>query len=156
MYECLNIQGNTWYFPSPANIGLVKTGDTDVVLIDSIPFLYDVKGFLQTLTVIEQTPANFFIPSHADPTRDIHPLVDLNREKVNQLCELIVQFCDIPIHFEALLKKVFDHYGLSLNFNQYVLAGSTLKSFLSYLYDLKQVDALFTDNMLLWVTVHGV
>lgn len=115
-----------------------------------IPFLYDVKAFLQTLTQLEQTHANVFVPSHAEPTSDIQPLVQINREKVQQLCELILLHSVEPIHFEALLKKIFDHFALTLDFNQYVLAGSTVKSFLSYLYDSKQIKALFTDNMLLW------
>jgi len=54
------------------------------------------------------------------------------------------------MNFENLLKKLLDHYSLTLNFNQYVLVGSTLKSYLSYLYDLKLVEAIFENNILLW------
>ena len=115
-----------------------------------IPFVYDVKAFLETLTLVERTQANFFVPSHADPTSDIHPLVQMNRERVSAICELIVQNCVSPITFEALLKRLFDQYGLTLDFNQYVLVGSTIKSFLSYLYEIKRLDTLFKDNELLW------
>ena len=115
-----------------------------------IPFIYDVKSFLQTLNLLEQTSAHFFVPSHAEPTSDITPLVRINREKVHQICELILQHCHMPILFETLMKRLFDHYGLTLDFNQYVLAGSTLKSFLAYLYEEKQITASFTNNELFW------
>jgi glyoxylase-like metal-dependent hydrolase (beta-lactamase superfamily II) len=294
MYELINIQGNTWYIQSPANIGLVKTGESEVILIDSgndkdaakkvlshlqangwnltmivnthsnadhmggnayfhektgcriaasglesafikypflepsflfgaypaaplrnkfllaqasivtdiveageisgtplkaiplpghfmgmigvltldevffvadsvfkkeildkykIPFIYDVEAFLQTLSMLEQTQAKIFVPSHAEPTADIRPLVQMNREKVNQLCELILQELVGPLNFEALLKKIFDAYALTLDFNQYVLAGSTIRSFLSYLLDLKQIEVSFKDNVLWWKRV---
>lgn len=115
-----------------------------------IPFIYDVKAFLQTLSLLEETPAKWFLPSHADPTSDIRPLVQINRAKVAELCALIVQKLATPQNFETLLKNIFDHYSLSLDFNQYVLAGSTIKSFLSYLSDGKQIDKFFKENILWW------
>ena len=115
-----------------------------------IPFIYDVKGFLETLAVIEQTNAEIFVPSHGEPTSDIRPLVRINRERVLSICERIVQFCDTPTPFELILKKLFDHYALNLDFTQYALVGSTIRSFLSYLCSLKQVEAVFDENMLLW------
>jgi glyoxylase-like metal-dependent hydrolase (beta-lactamase superfamily II) len=118
-----------------------------------IPFIYDVKGFLETLSLLEQTRAQWFVPSHAEPTSDIGLLVRVNRAKVVELCELIREKLIVPMNFEALLKNIFDHFSLSLDFSQYVLAGSTIKSFLSYLHDGKQVDAFFKDNVLWWKRV---
>lgn len=118
-----------------------------------IPFIYDVKGFLETLTLVEQTEANFFVPSHAEPTSDIRPLIQMNRKRVGEICELILQKCASAVTFEILLKQIFDHYALILDFNQYVLVGSSIKSFLSYLNGIKQIDVLFKDNQLLWKRV---
>lgn len=115
-----------------------------------IPFIYDVKRFLETLTLIEQTSANLFVPSHAEPTSDIRPLVHMNRKTVQELCERIVECCATSMNFETLLKRIFDDYALTLDFTQYVLAGSTIKSVLSYLYEARRIDALFSENMLFW------
>jgi len=115
-----------------------------------ITFLYDVKSFIQTLDKLEQIDACLFIPSHAVPTDDIKQLVKINKEKINEVISAILQYCVNPINFENLLKKLFDHYGLILDFNQYILVGSTVKSYLSYLYDLKQIEAIFENNVLLW------
>lgn len=116
-----------------------------------ITFIYNVKSFLQTLDMIEQIDASVFVPSHAAPVADIKPLVATNRKKVHEVTETILHHCVTPINFEMLLQKLFDHYSLKLNFNQYVLVGSTVKSYLSYLYDLNLIEAIFENNMLLWV-----
>jgi hypothetical protein len=37
-----------------------------------------------------------------------------------------------------------------MNFEQYVLAGSTVRSYLSWLKDNEKISAFFEDNMLFW------
>ena len=49
-----------------------------------------------------------------------------------------------------LLQKLFDNYGLTLTFEQYVLVGSTVKSYLAWLKDTGRLTVLFEDNRLLW------
>jgi metallo-beta-lactamase family protein len=52
--------------------------------------------------------------------------------------------------FEMLLKCIFDEYGLKMNFEQYVLVGSTVRSYLSWLKDNGNINAKFVDNQLVW------
>ena len=52
--------------------------------------------------------------------------------------------------FERILQEVFKGYGLVMNFEQYVLVGSTVRSYLSWLKDTGKVSAEFQDSMLLW------
>ena len=40
-----------------------------------------------------------------------------------------------------------------MNFEQYVLVGSTVRSYLAWLKDTGRVDAVFEDHMLLWQRV---
>ena len=118
-----------------------------------ISFLYDVKGFLDSLDAIEALEGRLFIPSHAQPAEDIRPLVKVNRGKVMEIIALTLRLCERPVPFEEILKGVFDHYGLTMDFNQYVLAGSTIRSYLSYLLDGGRVEAVFEDNRLFWRAV---
>ena len=48
------------------------------------------------------------------------------------------------------MKRLFTDYSLTMNFEQYVLVGSTIKSYLSWLKDSGKITARFEDNMLLW------
>ncbi len=55
--------------------------------------------------------------------------------------------------FEKILKKLFDDFGLKMNFEQYVLVGSTVRSYLAWLKDEGKLSAEFKENSLLWRTI---
>ena len=77
-------------------------------------------------------------------------MVQYNIDKVQEISEKIVTICKEPICFEMILKRLFTEYSLTMNFEQYVLVGSTVRSYLSWLKDTGRVNAKFENNMLLW------
>lgn len=113
-------------------------------------FIYDVAAYLVTLEKIEKLEGSWFIPAHAPACRDIKPLAAANRAKVLEICQLLIDLCREPIIAEEVMKKVFDHYQLTLDWNQYVLVGSTLRSYLAYLHDSQKLSVRFENNRLLW------
>ena len=115
-----------------------------------IGFVYDVAAYLDTLEKVKTMQAAAFVPAHAEVTEDIAPLAQYNIDKVLEIADHMVELCAEPIIFEELLKKLFDDYGLTLTFEQYVLVGSTVKSYLAWLKDTGRLTALFEDNRLLW------
>jgi len=115
-----------------------------------IPFIYDVEAYLKTLNAVENMDADMFIPSHAEATSDVKELVRFNREKVLEIADRLISVCKEGITFEAALKEMFNQYGLDMNFEQYVLVGSTIRSFLSWLKDTGKLNAYFKNNMLYW------
>ena len=142
----------------------VKTPDNVYFLADAvfsesvlekyhISFHYDVAAFFKTLDMIETLEGACFIPSHAEATTDIKPLVEANRKKANEVITQILTLCQSPIHFEALLQKIFEVFHLTMDYGQYVLVGSTIRSYLSYLYDSGRMDAFVENNLLLWHTI---
>lgn len=118
-----------------------------------IPFLYNVEKYIESLQTVRNLKGRFFIPSHADATENIVELIDVNLQKIEEIKSLIKNICVKATSFEDILKTVFDHYQLQLDFNQYVLVGSTLRSFLSFLFDNQEIEILFCENKLLWQTV---
>lgn len=115
-----------------------------------IGFLYDVAAYLDTLEKVKTMQAAAFVPAHAEVTEDIAPLAQYNIDKVLEIADHMVALCAEPVIFEELLKKLFDDYGLTLTFEQYVLVGSTVKSYLAWLKDTGRLTVLFEDNRLLW------
>lgn len=142
----------------------IRTPDDTVFLADCvsstftlekyrISFIYDVAEYLNTLDKIDHMQAKMFVPAHADATADITALAQLNRDKVMEIADKIQAELKTPMCFEKLLKKIFDDYSLMMNFEQYVLVGSTVKSYLSYLKDNGKITVEFIENQLLWKTV---
>lgn len=100
--------------------------------------------------MVEDLEAEMFVPAHADASDDIRELVRFNREKVYDISAEIQDILKKPMCFEELLKHLFDKFGLTMNFEQYVLVGSTVRSYLSWLKDNKKINAVFKDNLLIW------
>ena len=139
----------------------IKTDDDVYFLADSLFseetitkyhlfVVYDVKEYLNTLDYLSTLEGKWFIPSHCEAATDISSLIALNRKKVLEISDKIYTLCSNEITFEDILKTIFDDYGLTMNPNQYVLIGSTIRSYLSYLYDSEKICFTFKDNKMYW------
>ena len=115
-----------------------------------ISFIYDIAAYLKTLEMVKQLEAKMFVPAHAETVENIAPLAQFNIDKVNEIADKINKICTEPLCFEQILQKVFAEYGLAINFEQYVLVGSTVRSYLAWLKDTGKVTAFFDHNLLLW------
>ena len=115
-----------------------------------ISFIYDVAAYLRTLEMVKGLEARTFVPAHTAATEDIAPLAQLNIDKVWEIAERILQICGEPRCFEAILQQLFTDYALRMSFEQYVLVGSTVRSYLAWLRDEGKLQPLFENNMLLW------
>ena len=139
----------------------IKTDDDVYFLADSLVsestitkyhlfFAYDIQEYLNTLDYLSDLKGKMFIPSHCEATEDISSIIQANRNKVNEISEKIYSLCSDEITFEDILKQVFDFYNLAMNVNQYHLIGSTVRSYLSYLYDNGKISFEFKDNKMYW------
>lgn len=118
-----------------------------------ISFNYDVSAFFKTLDFIETLEGTLFIPAHAEPTEDIRPLAKLNRTKATEILNELLNICLSPKFFEEILHSIFEKYTLTMDYGQYVLVGSTIRSYLSYLYDTGKMEVFVENNYLLWKTI---
>lgn len=115
-----------------------------------IGFIYDVAAYLDTLEQVKTWQAPLFVPAHAEATEDIRPLAQENIDQVQEIAQRILALCAQPQTAEEVLKALFDGYGLTMDFSQYVLVGSTVRSYLAWLKDTGRLQAEFRDNRLLW------
>lgn len=159
-----NLPEGLEYFPLQGHffdmIG-IRTSDNVYFLADSVFseetitkyhlfFLYDVRGFLNTLDYLDTLDGCLYIPSHCEAVEDISSFVELNRNKVLEILDKIYNVCKKEIGFEDILKFIFDEYELTMNANQYVLVGSTIRSYLSCLCDEHKITYVFQENRMLW------
>ena len=115
-----------------------------------ITFVYDVAAYLQTLEMVKSLKAKVFIPAHAEATGDIAPLAQLNIDKVHEIAERVLSICATPKQFEQILQQLFADFGLVMNIEQYVLVGSTVRSYLAWLSDAERMEYFFENNQMLW------
>ena len=115
-----------------------------------IGFIYDVEEYINTLEMVKSMKAKMFIPVHAAPSESINELAQYNIDKVMEVAEDIITICEHSLNFEAILKQLFDKYSLTMTYEQYVLVGSTVKSYLAWLKDKGKIVTYFEDNILLW------
>ena len=154
-FELLQLPGHFFHmvgFRSPDDVVYLADCLSSRETLDKyqIGFIYDVAAYLDTLEKVKTMQAAAFVPAHAQVTEDIAPLAQYNIDKVHEIADHMVELCAEPVMFEELLKKLFDDYGLTLTFEQYVLVGSTVKSYLAWLKDTGRLTVLFEDNRLLW------
>ena len=117
-----------------------------------IGYIYDIDTYIETLELVKTMSPKVFVPSHASPCNEISELADYNIHKVSEIANKICDFCQKPLHFEELLQKLFEEYNLEMNFVQYALVGSTVRSYLTYLKTKGRIDSFFDNNMLFWKT----
>jgi len=115
-----------------------------------ITFLYDVEAYLNTLEMVKTLDAKVFIPAHAAATEDIAPLAQLNIDKVHEIAEMILSLCASPATFETILQQLFLRLNLPMNIEQYVLVGSTVRSYLAWLSDTNRAEYFFENAQMLW------
>lgn len=155
-FELIPLPGHTFDmvgFRTPDNVVFVadSLASRETLQKYRLCFVHDIAAYLSTLEMLQQLRAALFIPSHAEPTTELASLARYNIEQVHAVAELILALCAAqPLDFEELLRSLFDSYTLTLNMEQYVLAGSTLRSFLAWLCDTGRIRPTFHKNKLLW------
>lgn len=137
-------------------------------------FFYDLAAELETLSMLEHAEAEWFVPSHAEPVRDIKPLVALNRDKIYEIAEYIVKLAAegpagaasgtlggdshaestpsfvADASLEDIVAGVCARYNIALNAEQHVLVGSTIRSYLSWLCDQGRLEYGFERNRMIF------
>ena len=115
-------------------------------------FIYDVKEYLNTLDYLSNLNGKLYIASHCEATSDISNLIKINKNKILEISNKIYNLCNDKT-FEEILKEIFAEYQLDMNLNQYVLVGSTIRSYLAYLCDENKISYKFEDNKMLWTKI---
>jgi len=118
-----------------------------------IPFIYDVRGYRNTIEMVKSIEADYYVVSHGEVQTDISSTAEANLSLVGELEQFLLTALERKMTGEAVLKAVCDHFGISLDYAQYALVGTTVNSFLSYLYNESKLRYEFEENVLYWMKV---
>ena len=154
-FEIINLPGHFFEmvgFRTPDNVVYLADCLSSRQTLDKyqIGFIYDVTAYLETLAMVKTLNAKMFVPAHAEATENISSLAQYNIDKVWEIAGKIIELCKDPLCFETILQRLFNYYSLEMNFEQYVLVGSTVRSYLAWLKDNGRLNTRFENSMLLW------
>lgn len=115
-----------------------------------IQYLLDETKTKESLFKIQTVEADFFIPGHGDIVDNIEGIAELNLLAILETEDMIVDELKSPKTTEELLKSVADRSGIVLKTSQFCLIGSTLRSYLSGLYENGRIDYVIEENRMVW------
>ena len=119
-------------------------------------YICNVKEFLNTLDKLNNLDGDLYILSHCKPVSDLDSLIKVNRDKVLEISNKIYDLCFNKITLEDILQKIFTDYNINMNENQYFLIGSTIKAYLTYLYDEGKISYTFLENKMYWYQLNDI
>lgn len=121
-----------------------------------IPFMYDQELFRKSVTEIENTYSDFYIPGHGDiylPS-NIHAIAEMNLIVTLETEFLILKLLrKKPMTSEELLKEIADYSGIKMKTGQHILIGTTLRSYLSNMEKRSLVSFEVKDNRMVWSAI---
>lgn len=138
---------------TPDNIWFVGDIATSEEILNKyhIAFTYDPGEYLKSLDLALTLKGDMFVCAHAEPVKDLGPIIEFNRNKMLDIMENTVKICQNgPVSFERIFKAVCDHYGLELNFMLAANAGSAVRSVISTLVDARRLKSAVQDNVVVY------
>ena len=128
--HCLNMVGvktpdNVWFL-ADAVLSEDSFGDY------GLPLFYQVNAAIATARAIAEFSGDWFIPSHAEATRNIRPLALFNAESLEERKALILRLC-IGKTPEETLAAVAAELGMGFDMDKYAKVYMTVKCFLQSL-----------------------
>jgi len=116
-----------------------------------IPVIYDLRAFLDTLSFLEVTDYDLYVPSHGTPTNNVTELTLLNREVVEYLLHTILRILKTPSTTDELMEETFKQFGIEVkSLAQFFLLRTSIQACLSYLYDKREIEVDFSRSIPVW------
>ncbi len=116
-----------------------------------IPFFIDIEKTRETLINIKESHFDFYIPSHAKPSKNISRLIDANLTVINTIEEVILEELQERNTTEQVLKKLCDYFEIEIKgAQQYFLLKTPIMAYLSMLCQKGRVQVKLDNNLLFW------
>lgn len=115
-----------------------------------IQYLLDETKTKESLRKISLVEADAYIPGHGEATGDVESLAELNMLAILETENMILDELRSPKTMEDILKAVADRNGIQLRTSQFCLIGSTLRSYITGLYEAGKITFAIADNKMVW------
>ncbi|MGC8838023.1 MAG: MBL fold metallo-hydrolase, partial [Anaerolineae bacterium] len=137
--EALHLPGHTRGHMGYLVDDVLFLGDalaTEAELAYGLPYTYSVSLKLETLERLESVRAEWYVPGHGEPRRELAPLLQANRAAVERVCAAIRALLAAgPMSEEEVVARVLQEVGATpRRLGEFHMARATVLSHLSYLH----------------------
>lgn len=118
-----------------------------------IPYMQNPFEFMKSLDKLEKIEnIEYCIPSHGECIKkNLTETIEMNRLAILETKEMLLNLISKGRKTsEELLKAVADMNDMKLGFGNFVLVGSTLRSYLALLHDMKLIKVIIENNQFFW------
>lgn len=122
--------------------------DSDTLKKYPIAYIHNVGQHLKTLDFLKTLEADFYVPSHTKVYENISELIEINIKSILTVKNDILKICEQEVTFDTLLQQLFNLYNLELSIFQNYVAGSTVKAYITYLFETKELTYEIKNNLL--------
>jgi hypothetical protein len=113
--------------------------------------LWDVAKQFQTLDYLDTLGYTYYVMSHGGLMADITGMVEMNRNKINEIISVILSLLQQPLTTDEITEDIFRHYQLKLDGNQSVLIKFTISNYLSFLLDAGKITLQYENYRATWI-----
>lgn len=119
----------------------------EVVEKHGIPLNANLAAAIRTYDLLLERPERVFVPAHGSPAKDIGPVVEANRARVEETVTFILSLLEKPISAENILAEACSRYGINISgMGQYYLMNHTVMAYISHLIEMELITVGYKDN----------
>ncbi|MDO7787217.1 MBL fold metallo-hydrolase [Desulforamulus aquiferis] len=118
-----------------------------------IPYNVNIHDYLETLDKLSKTNCNWYVPAHGTPSSNITEDLEVNRDKVLSLIQMVESLLSDPQEIDTLVSNICSALEVkAANTGIYYLYRTAVTAYLSYLYQLGRAKTEMDNNRLFWLT----
>ncbi len=158
--EAVHLPGHTRGHMGYLVEGVCFLGDalaSEAELACALPYTYSVSLRLRTLERLASVRAEWYVPGHGEPRRELAPLLQANREAVERTCAaLLALLAEGPVSEEEVVARTLQGVrGFPHRLGEFHMARATVLSHLAHLHSAGLVACEVQDGRPWWRLVPG-
>lgn len=143
-FELISLPGHSLGMTAIKVEDVIFCGDayfgSEVLEKYSYPYLVDVKKFLDSLNVLKEIHAKWYVPSHGEPTGDPYMDIEKTKAAVHDFINATLESLNTQKYAEEICANISEKMSIQLNTGTFYLFRSFISANLSYLETLKEIE----------------
>lgn len=111
---------------------------------------YNMDEVFESYERLKSCGAKLFVPGHGEMFTDIETICETDKKTILDVGDKILELLEKPMSMEEILKSLFEHYNMHMNYRTNTLIFSIVKTYISWFKDAGRIVGSFDDNIMRW------